>query len=62
MVGLLFFVAVFAVIAFWALRPANKKTIEWKRNSKMSMLGMKYINIKKKNTETLCDFILKNSS
>jgi len=28
MVGLLFFVSVFAVIAFWALRPANKQTIE----------------------------------
>jgi cbb3-type cytochrome oxidase subunit 3 len=28
LIGLLFFFSVFVVIAFWALKPSNKKTIE----------------------------------
>jgi cbb3-type cytochrome oxidase subunit 3 len=31
-IGLLFFVSVFAVIAFWAFRPASKDVIESYKN------------------------------
>jgi cbb3-type cytochrome oxidase subunit 3 len=32
LIGLLFFIAVFAAIAFWALRPSSKERIESYKN------------------------------